>query len=74
MDKPNETVHGNVQRVELAGDQQFVTLDIDGTQLVTRCEPELRITKGDRLEVWFDADTQHIFDADSGRALTGGNA
>ena len=70
-DKPNETVHGNVQRIELAGDQQFVTLDIDGTQLVTRCEPELRITKGDRLEVWFDADAQHIFDADSGRALTG---
>jgi ABC-type sugar transport system ATPase subunit len=71
--KPDNTIPATVQRVELAGDQQFVTLEVEDTRLVTRCEPELPIKSGERVEVWFDATRQHIFDADSGRTLTGEN-
>lgn len=66
---PTELVGATVQRVELAGDQKFITLDADGIKLTTRCEPDLTIRNGDEVRFWFDAEQLHIFDAENGRSL-----
>lgn len=66
---PVDLIASTVQRVELAGDQKFITLDADGIKLTTRCEPDLTIRNGDEVRFWFDAEQLHIFDAENGRSL-----
>lgn len=66
---PVDLIASTVQRVELAGDQKFITLDADGTKLTTRCEPDLAIRNGDEVRFWFDAEQLHIFDAENGQSL-----
>lgn len=66
---PNSLLSAVIERVELAGDQQFLTLDIDGVRLTARCEPDLNVATGNSLGIWFDSKQLHIFDEESGEAL-----
>lgn len=67
---PQNLLSAVIQRVELAGDQQFLTLDVDGVLLTARCEPDLSVTAGQTIRLWFDSEELHIFDAESGESLT----
>ena len=66
---PEDLAAATVKRVELAGDQKFITLDADGIKLTTRCEPDRMIGTGDSVRFWFDAEQLHIFNAENGRSL-----
>jgi multiple sugar transport system ATP-binding protein len=66
---PESTMAAVVDRVELAGDQQFLSIRVDGVELTARCEPDLAVTAGETLNIWFDPDELHIFDEETGKAL-----
>lgn len=60
-----------VTEVEFAGDQQFLRLDLDGTEVLARAEPELAAAPGTAVEGWFTPEALQLFDTDSGLALRG---
>ena len=66
---PDSMMTAVVDRVELAGDQQFLTIRVDGVELTARCEPDLAVAAGEGLNIWFDPDELHIFDEETGEAL-----
>jgi multiple sugar transport system ATP-binding protein len=55
---------------EPLGSDQFLTLDVGGTHIKVRTNPDLQVRVGDRLDVAFDPNKLHLFDADSGASLT----
>lgn len=65
-DKP---MTATVDIVELAGDQIFLELDVDGTLLVARVEPDFKVERGDRISFWFHTESLHLFDPVSELAL-----
>lgn len=66
---PQNLLSAVIQRVEPGGDQQFLTLDVDGVVLTARCEPDLALTNGQTIRIWFDSEQLHIFDEESGESL-----
>ncbi len=66
---PKSLLSAVIRRVELAGDQQFLTLDVDGVTLTARCEPDMAVVNGGTVRIWFDAHNLHIFDEESGLSL-----
>ena len=58
-----------VDIVEMAGDQIFLELDVNGTLLVVRAEPDLKLRRGDEVEFWFDREALHLFDPETERAI-----
>ena len=65
----SSTIKGKVDIVEMAGDQIFLELDVNGTLLVVRAEPDLKLRRGDDVEFWFDRDALHLFDPETERAM-----
>jgi multiple sugar transport system ATP-binding protein len=55
---------------EPLGSDQYLTLDVAGTKVKARTSPDLVVRVGDTLEVAFDPAKLHLFDADTGAALT----
>ncbi|HEY3058920.1 MAG TPA: ABC transporter ATP-binding protein [Chloroflexota bacterium] len=55
---------------EPLGSDQFLTLDIGGTLVKARTKPDLAVRPGDIVEVAFDPAKLHLFDSDTGVALT----
>ena len=55
---------------EPLGSDQFLTLDIGGTLVKARTTPDLSVRPGDVVEVAFDPGRLHLFDSDTGIALT----
>ncbi|WP_226346702.1 ABC transporter ATP-binding protein [Agilicoccus flavus] len=49
-------------------------LHTDGTAMTARLDPTARIRQGDNVELWYNTDKLHIFDAESGRNLVGGDS
>jgi multiple sugar transport system ATP-binding protein len=66
---PADPLSAMVEVVESAGDQIFLILDVEGTSLVARAEPEFRVHRGQRLDVWFHTEALHLFDAGTELAL-----
>ncbi len=66
---PASPLAAKVEVVESAGDQIFLVLDVQGTPLVARAEPEFRARRGDLLEIWFHTGELHLFDAATELAL-----
>jgi multiple sugar transport system ATP-binding protein len=67
--EPESMLTAVVSRVELAGDQQFLTIAVDSVELTARCEPDFAVAAGQTLSVWFDPEHLHIFDEETGEAL-----
>jgi len=65
-DTPNDLLSGTIRRIELAGDQQFVTIEAGEVTLTARVEPDLVLENGGEIRFWFDTEQLHIFDAESG--------
>ncbi len=59
---PAKPMTATVDIVELAGDQIFLELDVDGTLLVARVEPDFHVQRGDRISFWFHTESLHLFD------------
>jgi multiple sugar transport system ATP-binding protein len=56
---------------EPLGSDLFLTLEIGGTLVKARTSPDLAVRAGDRVEAAFDPAKLHLFDAQTGVALTG---
>ena len=69
-DAPSELLSGTIRRIELAGDQQFVTIEAGEVTLTARVEPDLLLENGGEIKFWFDTEQLHIFDAESGESLS----
>lgn len=72
-DAPDGLLKGTIRRIELAGDQQFVTIGIGDFTLTARVEPDLVLENGGEIRFWFDTEQLHIFDAESGESLVESN-
>jgi len=55
---------------EPLGSDQFLTLEIGGTLVKARTNPDLAVHAGDRVEVAFDPAKLHLFDGETGVSLT----
>ncbi len=55
---------------EPLGSDQFLTLEIGGTLVKARTNPDLTVRAGDRVEVAFDPAKLHLFDGETGVSLT----
>jgi len=55
-----------VDLVELAGDQAFLELEVNGARVVARVEPSMHPSPGDLVEAWFDHRRLHLFDPTRG--------
>jgi multiple sugar transport system ATP-binding protein len=51
---------------EPLGSDQFLTLEVGGTHVKARTSPDLAVRAGDRVEVAFDPNKLHLFDAETG--------
>jgi multiple sugar transport system ATP-binding protein len=71
---PAEPIAATVDIVELAGDQTFLELDVNGTLVMARVEPDFSVRRGDRIAFWFDTDAVHLFDPATETALDGEDA
>jgi len=57
---------------EIARDAGAAELSVEGgTQVVSRLEPESSVRQGQPLELWFNAEKLHLFDAEQGHSLLG---
>jgi multiple sugar transport system ATP-binding protein len=57
---------------EIARDAGAAALPNDaGTQVVARLEPESTVRQGQPLELWFNAEKLHLFDAEQGHSILG---
>jgi multiple sugar transport system ATP-binding protein len=63
-------ISASVYIQEPLGSDQFLTLDVGGTHIKVRTNPDLAVRPGDHLEVAFDPAKLHLFDAESGAALS----
>jgi len=54
---------------EPLGSDQFLTLDIGDTRVKVRASPDLAVRATDRVEVAFEPEKLHLFDAETGTAL-----
>jgi multiple sugar transport system ATP-binding protein len=59
---PAEPIPAVVDLVEPAGDQIYLELEVHGSLLVARVEPDFRIRRGDRILVWVHTPSVHLFD------------
>ena len=64
-----EPMTTTVDIVELAGDQIFLELDVAGSLLITRVEPDFNVHRGDRVNFWFHTESLHLFDLRSEMSL-----
>ena len=55
---------------EPLGSDQFLTLEIGGTLVKARTNPDIAVRAGDRVEVAFDPAKLHLFDGETGVSLT----
>src|SRR5262245_28919936 len=55
---------------EPLGSDQFLTLEMSGTHIKARTNPDLSVRAGDRVEIAFDPAKLHLFDDQTGAALT----
>jgi multiple sugar transport system ATP-binding protein len=56
---------------EPLGSDLYLTLDVGGTKVKVRTSPDLVVHAGDNVEVAFDPAKLHLFDAQTGSALSG---
>jgi multiple sugar transport system ATP-binding protein len=54
---------------EPLGSDQFLTLEVGGTRIKARTDPDLAVRVGDRVEVAFDPAKLHLFDGETGTSL-----
>ena len=64
-----EGVPAQVEVVEVAGNETFLHLQLDGQSLVARAGPETRPAPGATIYLEAAPRSVHVFDAESGRAL-----
>jgi multiple sugar transport system ATP-binding protein len=71
-----ETVRARVDVTEMMGNEKFLHLLADDQKCLARVDPRTRARAGQEVEVAFDMDRMHAFDAQSQLAIgaTGGSA
>ena len=62
-------LQARVERIEPAGDQNYLWLDVAGAPLAARVEPDFAARPGDALELALDPAGLHLFDAQDGERL-----
>ncbi|SDK54210.1 ABC transporter ATP-binding protein [Natronorubrum texcoconense] len=65
----DNTISAVVDVLEVAGSDNFVYLDIEGTECRVRVPGDVKPTVGDRTEIGFDPDDMHLFDVRTGENL-----
>jgi multiple sugar transport system ATP-binding protein len=60
---------GTIDIIEMAGDQLFLELEVEGALLVTRAEPDFRVQRGQQVAFWFATEALHLFDPATELAL-----
>jgi multiple sugar transport system ATP-binding protein len=63
------TFTGTVQVVEPMGDQNFLHMNVDGTDITAAVDGEYDIDEGSKLMLRFPEKKIHLFDTDTGEAL-----
>ncbi len=71
VDGPGPRLQGQIEVVELAGDQIFLEVNVGEKVLLVRAEPELQARPGDAIELWLDQQRLHLFDRGTHRAHRG---
>jgi multiple sugar transport system ATP-binding protein len=62
---------GSAELQELAADLGASDMaEEDTTQVVARLDIESQVREGERIELWFDPEHMHLFDADGGERLS----
>ncbi|RRJ31410.1 ABC transporter ATP-binding protein [Halocatena pleomorpha] len=67
----DNTITAVVDVVEVAGSDNFIYLDIEGSECRVRVSGGLKPTVGDRVDIAFNPDDVHLFDASGENLLTG---
>ncbi|WP_440767044.1 ABC transporter ATP-binding protein [Natronorubrum sp. DTA7] len=68
----DNTISAVVDVLEVAGSDNFVYLDIDGSECRVRVPGDVKPTVGDQTEIGFDPDDIHLFDVRTGENLLAG--
>jgi len=63
------TMHAPVDVVEHLGSEQLVHMTAQGKEVVARVDPRSRAHIGQDIKLHIDADSIHLFDADTGLAI-----
>ena len=63
-------VTAQVALTEPLGAETLVTLTVGNCELVARCPASFELRPGEALSVYLSLSHMHLFDADSGLALT----
>ncbi|GAB3671428.1 ABC transporter ATP-binding protein [Halopiger thermotolerans] len=64
-----DSIAATVEVVEVAGSDNFVYLDIEGSECRVRVPGDVKPDVGDRIEIAFDPDDIHLFDTRTGDNL-----
>jgi multiple sugar transport system ATP-binding protein len=68
----DNTITGSVDVVEVAGSDNFIYLDIAGSECRVRVSGDVKPTIGEKAQIAFNPDDIHLFDARSGENLLAG--
>jgi multiple sugar transport system ATP-binding protein len=66
---PDSTIHCTVDVVELLGNEIFVYLTTSGQTITARMDPDLRLTRGQEIQVTAPMDRLHFFDPQTDAAI-----
>jgi multiple sugar transport system ATP-binding protein len=66
---PDSTIHATVDVVELLGNEIFVYLTTQDQVITARMDPDLRLTRGQKIQVTAPMDRLHFFDPQTEVAL-----
>ena len=69
---PDRRITATVDVVEVVGSDNFVYLDLAGKEFRVRTESQVEPEEGETVAVTFDETDVHLFDRDTGEALTHG--
>ncbi|MYA78822.1 MAG: ABC transporter ATP-binding protein [Gemmatimonadetes bacterium] len=69
-DNPAANAQAPVVVREPMGSDLYLTVDVGGNNVKVRTRPEVRFDRGDIVDLSFDPENLHLFDGETGEALT----
>jgi multiple sugar transport system ATP-binding protein len=66
---PDSTIHATVDVVELLGNEIFVYLTTSDQVITARMDPDLKLTRGQQIQVTAPMDRLHFFDPETDAAI-----
>ena len=69
--EPDSTVRGEVEVVEILGNEKIVILSVGDHSITARCAPSVDVSVGSEFPFSFDMQRAHLFDRSGERVVTG---